>query len=92
AGILIIWDKLFGTFQAELKEEKVIYGLTSNITTYNPIKIAFHEWIAVFKDAISAKTKFINKLKYFIKPPGWKHDGSGILSDDLRKEWLKKNK
>ena len=91
AGILIIWDKLFGTFQAELDKEKVRFGLTSNITTYNPIKIAFHEWIAVFKDAFSAKTKLINKFKYFIKPPGWKHDGTGILSDDLRKEWLKEN-
>jgi sterol desaturase/sphingolipid hydroxylase (fatty acid hydroxylase superfamily) len=88
AGIFIIWDKLFGTFQPELKEEKVIYGLTSNIETYNPIKIAFHEWIAIFKDAFSAKTSILNKLKYFIKPPGWKHDGTGLLSSDLRKEFL----
>ncbi|SFS70630.1 sterol desaturase family protein [Lutibacter maritimus] len=88
AGIFIIWDKLFGTFQPELKEEKVIYGLTSNIDTYNPVKIAFHEWMAVFKDACLAKTSLVNKLKYFIKPPGWKHDGTGLLSDDLRKEWL----
>ena len=89
AGIFIVWDKLFGTFQPELKDEKVIYGLTSNIKTYNPLKIAFHEWIAVFKDALTAKTTFVNKLKYFIKPPGWKHDGTGILSNDLRKEWLR---
>ena len=88
AGIFIIWDKIFGTFQPELKDEKVIYGLTSNIDTYNPVKIAFHEWKAVFKDAYSAKTSLVNKFKYFIKPPGWKHDGSGILSNDLRKEWL----
>ncbi|NEW78242.1 MAG: sterol desaturase family protein [Gelidibacter sp.] len=88
AGILIIWDRFFGTFQPELKEEKVIYGLHSNINTYNPIKIAFNEWIDVFKDAFSAKTSFVNKLGYFIKPPGWKHDGSGLLSEDLRKEWL----
>lgn len=89
ARILIIWDKLFGTFQPELKEEKVIYGLHSNINTYNPLKIEFHEWVDVFKDAISAKTTLANKLGYFIKPPGWKHDGSGISSNDLREEWLK---
>lgn len=88
AGILIIWDRLFGTFQPELKEEKVIYGLHSNINTYNPIKIAFQEWIDVFKDAFTAKTSFLNKLNYLIKPPGWKHDGTGLLSEDLRKEWL----
>jgi sterol desaturase/sphingolipid hydroxylase (fatty acid hydroxylase superfamily) len=89
AGIFIIWDKLFGTFQPELKEEKVIYGLTSNIKTFNPLKIAFLEWGAVFKDAFTSKTSIFNKLKYFIKPPGWKHDGTGMLSNDLRKEWLK---
>ena len=88
AGIFIIWDKFFGTFQPELKEEKVIYGLTSNIDTFNPIKIGFNEWVLVFKDAFSPKTSFINKLKYFIKPPGWKHDGSGKLTKDLRHEWL----
>ena len=88
AGILIIWDRLFGTFQPELKEEKVVYGLHSNINTYNPIKIAFLEWVAVFKDAFSAKTSLAKKLGYFIKPPGWKHDGSGLLSEDLRKEWF----
>ena len=89
AGILIIWDKLFGTFQPELKDEKIVYGLVSNINTYNPIKIAFIEWINMFKDVIST-----SKLLYFIKPPGWKHDGTGKVSDDLRKEWLmtKENK
>ncbi len=89
AGIFIIWNKIFGTFQPELEDEKVIYGLTTNIKTYNPFTIAFHEWGAVFKDAYFAKTSFLNKLKYFVKAPGWKHDGSGILSKDLRKECLK---
>ena len=89
AGIFIIWDKLFGTFQEELPQVKVVYGLTSNINTYNPVKIAFLEWIGVFKDAFYAKTNFINKFNYFIKPPGWKHNGLGITSIDLREEWLK---
>ena len=39
AGILIIWDRMFGTFQPE--EEKPVYGLTKNVNTFNPIKIAF---------------------------------------------------
>ena len=89
AGIFIIWDRLFNTFQPELKAEKVNYGLTSNIKTYNPFKIAFLEWMGIFKDFHSSKTTLLNKLKYFIKPPGWKHDGTGMLSNDLRKEWLK---
>ncbi|WP_417866217.1 sterol desaturase family protein [Xanthomarina gelatinilytica] len=88
AGILIIWDKLFGTFQAELDHEKVVYGLVTNIQTYNPMKVAFIEWYNMFKDAFSGKKSLSNRLKYFIKPPGWKHDGTGKLSNNLREEWL----
>lgn len=89
AGILIIWDKLFGTFQPEIKDEKVVYGLTSNINTFNPIKIAFHEWIAIFKDTFTGSKPLKARWQYLIKPPGWKHDGSGKISADLRSEWLK---
>ena len=88
AGILIIWDKLFGTFQAELDHEKVVYGLVTNIQTYNPVKVAFIEWYNMLKDAFSGKKSLSNRLKYFIKPPGWKHDGTGKLSNNLREEWL----
>jgi len=88
AGILIIWDRMFGTFQPELKEEKVTYGLVTNINTYNPIIIAFKEWGALFKDAFTGNKSIVNRIKYLYKPPGWNHDGTGKLSDDLRKEWL----
>ncbi|WP_033958037.1 sterol desaturase family protein [Psychroserpens jangbogonensis] len=91
AGILIIWDKFFGTFQPELENEKVVYGLVKNINTYNPIKIAFIEWIHMFKDAFSGRKSFKNRLLYLIKPPGWKHDGTGTVSEDLRKDWLENN-
>jgi len=89
AGILIIWDRLFGTFEPEI--EKPVYGLVKNIKTYNPIKIAFIEWVNMFNDAFTSKTTIVNKVKYLIKPPGWKHDGTGMLSSDLRKSWEKKN-
>ncbi|MFK5983448.1 MAG: sterol desaturase family protein [Flavobacteriaceae bacterium] len=91
AGILIVWDRLFGTFQAELKEEKVNYGLVANIETFNPIIIAFKEWLALFKDAFTGKKSITNRIKYLYKPPGWTHDGTGKLSEDLREEWLKNN-
>ena len=91
AGILIIWDRLFGTFQPELKHEKVKYGLVVNIKTYNPILIAFNEWGALFKDLITRNLSVTNRIKYLYKPPGLKHDGTGKLSSDLKEEWLKKN-
>ena len=88
AGIFIIWDRLFGTFEPEV--EKPVYGLVKNINTYNPIKVAFNEWLQMFNDAFTSKTSLSNRLKYLIKPPGWKHDGTGILSTDMRKEWEQK--
>jgi len=91
AGILIIWDKLFGTFQPELKSEKVQYGLVVNIKTYNPIFIAFNEWGALFKDLNTKNISVRDRIKYLYKPPGWKHYGTGKLSTDLKEEWLKKN-
>ncbi|WP_298757243.1 sterol desaturase family protein [uncultured Psychroserpens sp.] len=91
AGILIIWDKLFGTFQPELEDEKVVYGLVKNIHTYNPIKIAFVEWIHMFKDAFSGRKSLKNRILYLLKPPGWRHDGTGKISEDLRNEWLTKH-
>lgn len=74
AGILIIWDKLFGTYQPELAEEPVVYGITTNINTNNVFKIASHEYISLFKD-VKRATKFSDKLKYMFYPPGWSHDG-----------------
>lgn len=88
AGIFIIWDKLFNTYEPEVEEP--VYGLVANIDTYNPIKVAFLEWYQMFKDAFTTKTSLKNRLNYFIKPPGWKHDGSSILSSDLRKSWEEK--
>ena len=88
AGILIIWDKIFGTFEPEI--EKPVYGLVKNIETYNPLKIAFLEWYELAKDAFTSKTSLVNKIRYVLKPPGWKHDGTGLVSSDLRKEWEKR--
>lgn len=85
AGIFIIWDRLFNSFELEVEKPK--YGLVKNIQTYNPAKIAFSEWYDMFSDFFTSKTSIINRFKYFIKPPGWKHDGKSILATDMRREW-----
>ncbi|CAL2086552.1 sterol desaturase family protein [Tenacibaculum sp. 190524A05c] len=90
AGIFIIWDKLFGTFEPEV--EKPVYGLVKNIETHNPIKVAFIEWYNMLKDVFRSNTSIGKRLQYLLKPPGWKHDGTGILSTDLRKEWENKKR
>jgi sterol desaturase/sphingolipid hydroxylase (fatty acid hydroxylase superfamily) len=71
AGVLIIWDRLFGTFERE--GEKVIYGLTKNINSYNPLRIAFHEWIDIWNDVRKADTWRL-KLRYVFGRPGWKEE------------------
>ena len=81
--VLIIWDKLFGTFQKELEHEPVKYGLTQNLQSNNPGKIVFHEW----QDIICDLKK---KTMYLLGPPGWSHDGNRKTSAQLRKALLKK--
>lgn len=80
---LIIWDRVFGTFAKE--EETVVYGLTANVNSYNPVTMVFHEWKAIFKDVVKTKG-FKNKLGYVFGPPGWSHDGSTKTASQLRKE------
>lgn len=82
-GILIIWDRIFGTFQPE--EERPRYGLTTNIDSFNPFVIALTTWtqlIGKVKNSGSIKHGF----KYLIKPPGWSHDGSTKTAKELRSQ------
>jgi sterol desaturase/sphingolipid hydroxylase (fatty acid hydroxylase superfamily) len=81
AGIFIIWDKLFGTFEPE--REKVVYGLTKDITTFHPLRIGFHELAAIGRDVRRAPTTRA-RLGYLLAPPGWSHDGSTHTARQLR--------
>lgn len=84
--VLIIWDKLFGTFQEELETEKVVYGLTKNPEEpYHPIKIIFHEWIQLKQDFFQQGISMRERLKYLFNPPGWSHDGKTLTAKEMRK-------
>ena len=67
-GILIIWDRLFGTHERE--DEPVVYGLTRNIETFNPLVIASHEHRDMLRDVRSATT-WRDRLSYVVRGPGW---------------------
>lgn len=82
-GILIIWDRLFGSFQPE--EERPTYGLTKNIESFNPAKVALITWGQLIKKVFSSGS-LSNAVKYLIKSPGWSHDGSSKTTAQLRKE------
>jgi sterol desaturase/sphingolipid hydroxylase (fatty acid hydroxylase superfamily) len=83
AGTLIIWDRMFGTFSAEKDEEPVVYGITTNIDTYNPLKIASHEFTSMWKD-IREAPKFSDRLKYIFYAPGWSHNGRSLTARQMR--------
>ncbi len=85
AGILIIWDRLFGTFVKEDLKDLPVYGITENIKSYNPAIIATHEYVNLWRD-IKRANKLSDKFKYLFYPPGWSHDGENRTSNYLRRQ------
>lgn len=85
AGIFIIWDRLFGSFSAELDREPTNYGLTENLTSFKAMHVATHEYRAIWRDVKRAE-RWQDKLKYIFYAPGWSHDGPDKRSKTLRKQ------
>ncbi len=81
AGTLIIWDKMFGTFQEETIKPN--YGLTKKLDTYNPVSIAFHEWRNVLSDLKRSKN-LKDCLNFLFNSPGWSNDGNSKTTKQLR--------
>ena len=67
-GILIVWDRIFGSYADEV--EPVRFGLTTNIDTFNPVKVNYHEFAAMVGDAWRAET-WRGRVGYLLNPPGW---------------------
>lgn len=82
-GVLIVWDKLFGTYAAERDGAPMTYGLLHQIDTNNPLKIAFAEWLAIGRDLRTARSTR-EVLGYLFAAPGWKPDGRGLTTKAIR--------
>ncbi len=82
--VLIIWDRLFGTFQAELPNEKPMYGITTRPGNESPFSQLFYEWKNIGHD-LRRPIPFLTKLKYLLMPPGWSHDGPSFTSEAMRR-------
>ena len=65
-NLLIIWDRLFGTFEPE--DEKVKFGLVNNVNTFNPVKVTFMAWMSMIND-LKQKKSFIEIIKVIFGPP-----------------------
>ena len=87
AGTLIVWDRMFGTFEPERAEEPPRYGLVHNIASFNPLRIVAHEYVGMARDAAGRGLSMRQRLAYIFAPPGWSHDGSRLSSDMLRARW-----
>jgi sterol desaturase/sphingolipid hydroxylase (fatty acid hydroxylase superfamily) len=83
-GVLIIWDKLFGTFSAERDDDPVVYGLTKNIETDNIFWVAVHEYVAIWRD-VKRADNWRDRLRYVFMAPGWSHDGPDKRANVLRR-------
>jgi sterol desaturase/sphingolipid hydroxylase (fatty acid hydroxylase superfamily) len=86
AGVFIVWDRMFGSFVEETKEDAPHYGIIGQIATFNPLKVALHGWVALARDL--ANTRSIREfLLYLFAPPGWSPDGNRDTSDKIKARW-----
>ncbi len=84
---LIVWDKLFGTFQEELTTndyQSIRYGLTKPLQKHHAVHLIFHEWSQMVADLRRRDLSWKIRLGYLFGPPGWSHDGSRLTSDQMR--------
>lgn len=91
--VLIIWDRMFGTFiREDAIEEKIVYGLTSNEEYKVPVEVITHEWRNLMNDLKQTKG-FKNKMKLLFSPPGWTPEDDSHTAKVLQKEyWANEHK
>jgi sterol desaturase/sphingolipid hydroxylase (fatty acid hydroxylase superfamily) len=77
-SILIVWDKLFGTFEPE--DETVRYGLTKNVESYNPAAVATHEYRDILRD-VAGSTNWHDRLSFVLRGPGWAYERHRQLAE-----------
>jgi sterol desaturase/sphingolipid hydroxylase (fatty acid hydroxylase superfamily) len=82
-GVLIIFDRLFGTYAAERENEACVYGLVKPLRGMSLLQIEFHEWRALGREMLASRNPF-QAVKLLLMPPGWSPDGRGTSTEDLR--------
>ena len=82
-GVLLVFDRLFGTYVPERDELPCRYGWVHPITSANPLKVEFTQWIALARDLLRARS-LRALLGHLFMPPGWRPHGPGETTEDLR--------
>ena len=83
-GVLIVFDRLFGTYIAERADVPPRYGLVKPMTSYNLLVVEFDQWRALWRDLRQA-TSWRERLSYLVMPPGWRPNGLGETTEDMRR-------
>ncbi len=89
--VLIIWDKLFGTYAEENPEDPTHFGLTKPLPSQKFTDVAFDEWRHLAEDLSKPGLDWKDKFHYIFAPPGWSHDGSTLTSSQLRQSQPKES-
>ena len=83
-GVLIVFDRLFGTYRAERDDLPCDYGLVTRMSGYNVLHIEFHQWRLLAHDLLKARS-WRAVTGHLFMPPGWKPHGEGNTTEDLRR-------
>jgi len=83
-GVLVIFDRLFGTYVEERADEPCRYGLTTPVTSHNPIVVEMEHWVSLVKDMFNAKS-VSDAVGFLLRPPGWLPNGEGQTTEELQK-------
>jgi sterol desaturase/sphingolipid hydroxylase (fatty acid hydroxylase superfamily) len=84
AGVFMLWDRMFGSFAAERDDEPARYGIVKDLGTFNPVRIALHEYAGILRDQLRGGVGLRERIGYFFGPPGWSHDGEPATTAHLR--------
>lgn len=86
AGVFIVWDRMFGSFEPERDDDRPRYGIVKNLGSFNLLWAAFHEWVGIARDLWRAPDMRA-RIGYMFGPPGWSHDGSRDTSETIKARW-----
>jgi len=79
---------MFGSFVPEEDKDPIRYGIVKNIGTFNPLRVAFHEYVGIYHDVVAPGLTIVQRLLYVLAPPGWSHDGSRATATGLKADYV----
>jgi len=83
-GVLVVFDRLFGTYVPERDDVPCRYGWVHPLTSNNPLRVEFTQWLNLARDLVHARTAR-SVLGYLFMPPGWNPEGAGETTEELRR-------